>query len=108
MVITKELIPTAQMCGMSYEDAWDATPKEISETVSAWYKAQTVTAWIHGQYVAAAIGVAFSSNAKYPDNPLDVIDHMVDPDMELTEEEAEYWRKKIMGDYGRMTPPHEE
>lgn len=104
MVITRDLIPQAQMCGMSLEDAWDATPAEITSTVSAWYKARAVTAWLHGQYVAAAIGVAFSKGAKYPDNPLEAMENAVDPDMELTEEEAEYWRKKLMSNIGRIIP----
>lgn len=93
---------------MSGEDAWDSTPAEIVAVVTAWYRAKAVTAWLNGQYVAAAIGAAFSKNAKYPENPLDALDSMVDPDMELTEEEAEYWRKKIMGDYGRLLPTDEE
>ena len=101
-------MPTAVMCGMTYEDAWDATPTEIQICVSSWYKAQAVTAWISGQYVAAAIGVCFSKGAKYPDNPLDAMDNMVDPDMEVTEEQAEYYRKLIMGSYARFGSHHNE
>ena len=101
-------MPTAVMCGMTYEDAWDATPKEIQVCVSAWYRAQAMSAWISGQYVAAAIGVCFSKGMKYPDNPLDAIENMVDPDMEVTEEQAEYYRKLIMGSYARFGNPKED
>lgn len=90
------------MCGMSYEDAWDATPVELQVVTTAWYKAGAVTAWLHGQYVAAAIGVSFSKGAKYPENPLDTFENYVDPDMVLTEDEMEYWRKRIMGGFGRL------
>lgn len=90
------------MCGMPYEDAWNATPAEIQVVVTAWYKAQTLSAWISGQYVAAAIGVSFSKNAKYPNNPLDEFNNAIDPDMELTDEEAEYWRKKLMSNLGSL------
>lgn len=93
---------------MSYEDAWDATPAEISVVVTAWFKARTMDAWLHGQYVAAAIGVAFSKNAKYPENPLETMNNMVDPDMELTEEEQDYWRKKLMSGFGRLERNEDE
>jgi len=102
LVITEDLVPTAVMCGMTYEDAWDATPAEIQVVTSAWYKAKAVTGWINGEYVAAAIAVCFSKNAKYPDNPLDAIDSYVDPDMEVTEEQAEYYRKLIMGNFAKL------
>ena len=101
-MITEDLVPQAIMSGMSYEDAWDSTPAELTVVISSWYKARTVSAWIDGQYVLSAIACAFSKNVKYPENPLDVLDNMVDPNMELTEEEAEYWRKKIMSGYGRL------
>jgi len=90
------------MSGMSYEDAWDSTPAELAVVIPSWYKARAVSAWLDGQYVLAAVACAFSKNAKYPENPLDALDNMVDPDMELTEEEAEYWRKKLMAGYGRL------
>jgi len=96
------------MCGMSYEDAWDATPDELTTVVNAWYKGVAVTAWVNGQYVAAAIGVSFSKNAKYPENPLDAFDKYVDPNMEVTEEQAEYYRKLIMGNYARLGNPKED
>lgn len=108
MVITSELIPRAVMCGLSYEDAWDATPVEISLVVESWYKARTVSAWLDGQYVLAAIGCSFSKSGRYPDNPLDAIENMVDPDMVLTEEEEEYYRKLLMGNLGRMFKNNEE
>lgn len=90
------------MCGMTYEDAWEATPAEIQVVVTAWYKARAVGAWIHGQYVAAAVGCCFSKNAKYPDNPLEAFDNYVDPDMAVTEEQAEYYRKLIMGNFAKL------
>ena len=96
------------MCGLSCEDAWDATPAELHICIEAWYKAQAFSAWISGQYVAVAIGTAFSRNVKYPENPLDAFENMVDPDMEVTEEQAEYYRKLIMGSYARLGKPNED
>lgn len=108
MVITKDLIPKALMCGMSYEDAWDATPKEILAVVESWHKARLVTAWMNGQYVLAAIGCSFSKSAHYPESPLDAIENMVDPDMEVSEEEAEYYRKLFMSSLGRTFKKNNE
>lgn len=87
------------MTGMSYEDAWDATPKELGVVSRAWHKAVAVKAWTNGIYVASAIGMSFSKNAKYPENPLVELENEVDPDMELTEEEQEYWRKRLMANF---------
>lgn len=90
------------MCGISYEDAWDATPHELTVAVSSWHKGRLVSAWLDGQYVMAAIGCAFSKSAKYPENPLEALENMVDPDMEVTEEQAEYYRKLVMSNYARL------
>ena len=101
-LVLNEIVETACMTGLSYEDAWDATPKELGVVTRAWHKAVAVSAWTNGVYFAAAIGVSFSKNAKYPENPLVEFENEVDPDMELTEEEQEYWRKRLMANFDQF------
>lgn len=91
----------AVMSGMSYEDAWDATPREAEVMISAYHKRMSHEAWLHGMYVMAAIGSCLSTKTHYPDNP-SVEETIVDPDMDLTEEEKEYYRKLFHKRMGEM------
>lgn len=50
--------------------------------------------WLTGAYVKMAVAGFLDKRNKYPDNPLEEKQVIVE-DMELTEEEKEMWREKL-------------
>ena len=64
-----------------------------------WERAE-YQAWLTGHYVTYSIGVNISKKVKYPKNPMEQ-EVIVVEDMELTDEEREYytqkWFEKLQG-----------
>lgn len=58
-------------------------------------------AWMNGYYVMYATGANFSKKIKYPENPTEEKQIVVE-DMELTEEEKTEWKNKIFGKLHKM------
>lgn len=62
-------------------------------------------AWMTGAFMQHAIAAAFSKKAKYPESPLKEKEVVVE-DMELTEEEKEEWRKRLLSKLHGMAQKH--
>ncbi len=61
------------MLGVSYNDFWEMTPKELKPFVKAFSLRQElmdVNMWTMGQYMRAAIASTLSKQAKYPSKPI--------------------------------------
>lgn len=84
------------MAGLSYEDALDATPKEIDAYIKAWSIRTKFEGWVYGQYIQAAIACALTGKNVYPDNPINGLGEEIDDDADWTEEELDYYRKLAM------------
>lgn len=63
-------------------------------------------AWISGYYVMRGVAHIMSKKNKYPDNPLKVEEVVVE-DMELTEEEKEFYTDKLFGKLMAMKEKHD-
>lgn len=84
------------------------TPSSIRRHIEAfwkrrkneWEKAE-YESWLSGWYVLNAIGTAFGKHHKYPENPMKQKQVVVE-NMELTEEEADEYRKQFIKRLQRM------
>lgn len=59
-------------------------------------------AWLTGYFNQFAIGASISKKIKYPSNPLEEKNVIVE-DMELTEDEKIIWRNKLFGRLKKMS-----
>jgi hypothetical protein len=71
------LFPQAVKAGMTKDEFFHSTPKEISVYINAYkeqkeyeLKSTNYQSWLTGSYVLQAINCAFSKNGNYPENPL--------------------------------------
>lgn len=62
-------------------------------------------AWLTGHYTMYAIGVHISKKIKYPKNPMEQ-EVIVIEDMEITDEEREYYTQKWFEKLQRMANKH--
>lgn len=61
------------MLGISYNDFWDMTPKELEPFIKAFSLKQDnidLNMWVMGRYIQLAIGSCMDKKCKYPDKPL--------------------------------------
>ena len=71
------MFPQAVKAGMTKDEFFHSTPKEISVYINAYkeqkeyeLKSTNYQSWLTGSYVLQAINCAFSKNGNYPENPL--------------------------------------
>ena len=60
------------------------------------------SAYVNGIYVARAVGACFSKGSKYPEKPLGIFDFDKREQKELTEEEIELAREKLIANLQLM------
>ena len=84
------------------------TPLTVKAEIEAFWKRQKNTweraeyqAWLNGLYVMNAIGASFSKKHKYPKNPMEQ-EQVVQEDLELTEEQKDYYRDQFVKRLQRM------
>lgn len=65
-----------------------------------WEKAE-YQSWLSGLYVMNAIGACFSRKTKYPKNPMEQ-KNIVTEELELTEEQKDYYREQFFKRLQRM------
>lgn len=61
------------MLGVSYNDFWDMTPKELQPFVKAFSLKQELLdmeMWAMGSYIQLAVASTLSKSVKYPKKPL--------------------------------------
>ena len=84
------------------------TPAAIKREIEAFFKRQKnkweraeYQSWLTGLYVMNSIGCCFSRRNKYPPNPMEQ-QKINTEELELTEEQKEYYRQKFVERLQRM------
>ena len=102
------MLPSAIEAGLSERDFIHMTPASIRRHIDAFWKRRKnewekteYESWLSGWYVLNAIGTAFGKHHKYPENPMKQTQVVVE-DLELTEEEADEYRKQFIKRLQRM------
>lgn len=84
------------------------TPFAIKQEIEAFWKNRKneweraeYQSWLSGMYVMNAIAASFSRKHKYPKNPMEQ-KQVVQEDLELTEEQKDYYRNQFVKQLQRM------
>ena len=84
-MILEELLPMAEECGITYQEFMHMTPLAIRLQIEGfwkrrkndWEKAE-YQSWLTGYFTMNAVGTNISKKVKYPDNPLNKQEMIVD------------------------------
>lgn len=102
------MLPVAEECEIHENDFLHMTMRSIKNAIEGFRKRQKndwerieYHAWLNGYYNMQAIGTYFSRKVKYPQNPLNREQVVVD-DMDLTEEEKDFYRDQFVKRLQRM------
>ena len=102
------MLPAAIESGMNEYEFFKMTPAAIKRAIESYWKNQKneweraeYEAWLNGLYVMNAIGASFSKKHKYPQNPMKQ-QQIVQEDLELTEEQKDYYRDQFVKRLQRM------
>ncbi len=94
--------------GISQKEFMKMTPSNLKLEISAYWNRQKnnweraeYQAWLSGLYVMNAIGASFSKKHKYPKNPMEQ-KQIVQEDLELTEQQKDYYRDQFVKRLQRM------
>lgn len=84
------------------------TPAAVKREIEAFWKNRKnewerseYQSWLSGLYVMNAIGASLSKKHKYPQNPMNQ-QAVIQEDLELTQEQADYYRNQFVARLQRM------
>ena len=104
----KDLLPEAIQCGITEKRFFKMTPAAIKRQIKAFWEQKKndwerseYESWVSGWYVMNAIACCISKKHKYPKNPMEQKQLVVE-DMVLTEEEKDYYRDQFVKRLQRM------
>lgn len=107
-MILKELLPAAVEADISEREFFHMTMAAVRLRIEKFWKNRKndweraeYQAWLTGYYTMYAIGTNFSKKIKYPKNPMQE-EQVVVEDMEITEEEADHYREEFVKRLLRM------
>lgn len=94
--------------GISEKEFFKMTPASIKLEIESFWKRKKnqwemveYQSWLSGIYVMNAIASSFSKKHKYPENPMKQ-EKVVQEDLELTEEQKDYYRNQFVKQLQRM------
>ena len=101
-------MPIAEECGIRENDFLHMTLSAIENTISGFRKRQKndweraeYQSWLNGYYNMYAIGVNISKKVKFPRNPMEQ-DKVIIEDMDLTDDEKDFYREQFVKRLQRM------
>lgn len=103
-----ELLPEALKAGIDEKSLLKMTPGAVKRAIEAFWENRKnewerseYQSWLSGLYVMNSIASSLSRKHRYPENPMKKT-QIAQEDLELTEEQKDYYRDQFMKRLQRM------